>query len=92
VTNVEEAAQEEQELRKHPTYIEMAQPLFETAKKIDHFGEYRCIHFAAQDDEWQTEYRRPLGLPLASYKDRWESLRKIPATGNQDSQHQVEYY
>ncbi|KAL2218376.1 hypothetical protein M432DRAFT_631996 [Thermoascus aurantiacus ATCC 26904] len=46
--------------------------------------EKQQIHFA-QDDEWETEYRHRLGLPLASYKDRWESLRKIPATGGQGS-------
>ncbi|KAL1963676.1 hypothetical protein VTN77DRAFT_7880 [Rasamsonia byssochlamydoides] len=80
-----EAAPEEQEVREHPTYIQLAHSIFETLKKIDRFREDQQTHFAAQDDEWETEYRRRLGLPLASYKDRWESLRKIPAIGGQGS-------
>lgn len=83
--DIEEAAAEEQEVRIHPTYIQLAHSIFETLEKIDRFGEDQEIHFAAQDDEWETEYRRRLGLPLASYKDRWESLRKIPAIGGQSS-------
>jgi hypothetical protein len=82
--DIEEATPEEEEVQEHPTYIELAYSIFETLKKLDHFGEDQQIHFASQDDEWEMEYRRRLGLPLASYKDRWESLRQIPASGNQD--------
>ncbi|KAN0074192.1 hypothetical protein V8E54_008129 [Elaphomyces granulatus] len=38
------------------------------------------IHFSAENDEWEMNYKSRLGLPLVSFKTRWESLRAIPPT------------
>ncbi|KAL1964885.1 hypothetical protein VTN77DRAFT_6238 [Rasamsonia byssochlamydoides] len=76
-----ESALEEQEVQDHPTYIQLAYSIFDTLTRIDSFGEHQQIHFSAQDDEWETAYRCRLGLPLISYKDRWEALRVIPPPG-----------
>ncbi|KAJ9269632.1 hypothetical protein DTO212C5_4243 [Paecilomyces variotii] len=83
--SVETVENPEEEPRQHPTYIGLAHSIFETLNKIDDFAEENGIHFSAQNDEWEAEYRTRLGLPLQSYKDRWECLRKIPPSGNQES-------
>ncbi|RHZ62718.1 hypothetical protein CDV55_105969 [Aspergillus turcosus] len=76
----DELSQELQEIAPHPTYIEFTHSIFKTIKAMHFFGEEQKIHFSAEDDEWEMNYQSRLGLPLASYKTRWESLREIPAT------------
>ncbi|GAB1199548.1 hypothetical protein APSETT444_008898 [Aspergillus pseudonomiae] len=76
----ESVSQELVEISPHPTYIEFSHSIFETIKAMHFFGEEQRIHFSAKDDEWEMNYQSRLGLPLASYKTRWESLREIPAT------------
>ncbi|KAE8391174.1 hypothetical protein BDV23DRAFT_182700 [Aspergillus alliaceus] len=76
----DEVSQELEEISPHPTYIEFSHSIFKTIKAMHFFGEEQRIHFSAEDDEWEMNYQSRLGLPLASYKTRWESLREIPAT------------
>jgi hypothetical protein len=87
----EDAARETNEVIGHPTYIQLAHSILNTFNKMAGIPEEQTIHFAAQDDEWETEYGRRLGLPLAVYKDRWESLREIPASGVLQSSGKVRF-
>ncbi|KAL1964250.1 hypothetical protein VTN77DRAFT_7208 [Rasamsonia byssochlamydoides] len=80
---IEESDMEAQEIREHPTYIQLALSIFKTLKKIDRFGEEQMIHFSAQDDSWETHYQQRVGLPLTSFKERRESLRPIASSDYQ---------
>jgi hypothetical protein len=59
----------------HPTYIQFAHSVYESVTGMGLLGSHQEIYFSAENDEWESSYRRRLGLPLSSYEMRWLSLR-----------------
>jgi hypothetical protein len=78
IVAIEESGLNETEVRDHPTYISLALSIHESLKRLDTFANEQKIHFSAQDDAWESNYRHRLGLPLTHFKKRWETLRPIP--------------
>ncbi|KAJ5298814.1 uncharacterized protein N7443_006934 [Penicillium atrosanguineum] len=62
----------------HPTYIQFAKSVYDCVKGMGMLGDTEQIHFSAENDEWETSYQTRLGLPLISYKEKWQSLRQVP--------------
>ncbi|KAJ5142221.1 hypothetical protein N7526_003216 [Penicillium atrosanguineum] len=62
----------------HPTYIQFAKSVYDCMKGMGMLGDTQQIHFSAENDEWETSYQTRLGLPLISYKEKWQSLRQVP--------------
>lgn len=62
----------------HPTYIDFACSIQKTVNNLHFLGAEQEMHFSAENDEWEMNYKARIGLPLTSYKDRWQSLRSIP--------------
>jgi hypothetical protein len=61
------------------TYAELSRVIYRTLlDDVDSMGAVHHITFSAQDDTWGTEWRQRSGIPLNSYKERWEMLRRIP--------------
>lgn len=60
-----------------PTYIQFAHSVYESVKGMGLLGSHQEIYFSAENDEWESSYRRRLGLPLSSYETRWLSLRSL---------------
>lgn len=79
VANIEEEGEEEQDVREHPIYRDLASSIFEAVKKINTMAsaQGQGIHFSIQNDEWETYYQPRTGPPLTSFKERWEPLREI---------------
>ncbi|KAK2759918.1 hypothetical protein FQN54_002653 [Arachnomyces sp. PD_36] len=85
LVDLDHPAASRDEMRYHPTYIELSERIRETLKKIDPLVNESGMRFSAQDDNWETEYRRRSGLPLLSYQTRWESLRLLRPGGGKTS-------
>ncbi|KAJ5241414.1 uncharacterized protein N7469_003005 [Penicillium citrinum] len=64
----------------HPTYIQLAKSIYDCVKGMGLLGDRQRIHFSAENDEWETSYQPRLGLPLVSFKEKWQSLRQVPPT------------
>ncbi|KAJ5276091.1 hypothetical protein N7524_002244 [Penicillium chrysogenum] len=73
-----DAEDETQERTEHPTYLELSKSVYNCVKDMVTLGNSQQIYFSAENDEWETSYQPRLGLPLASYKDKWLSLRQVP--------------
>ncbi|KAJ5846806.1 hypothetical protein N7534_010475, partial [Penicillium rubens] len=73
-----DAEDETQERTEHPTYLELSKSVYDCVKDMVTLGNSQQIYFSAENDEWETSYQPRLGLPLASYKDKWLSLRQVP--------------
>jgi hypothetical protein len=41
-------------------------------------GDRQALFLSAENDEWELSYQPRLGLPLLSYKEKWEALRHVP--------------
>lgn len=54
--------------------------IFEAVRKLHHCGETKQVNFNTLSDDWEANYRCRLGLPLVSYKSRWQSLRETSET------------
>lgn len=66
-----------------PTYAELCQVIHSTlCNDVDRLGEQHQIMFAAQDDEWEMEWKARSGIPLQYFKERWEELAQIPPQEN----------
>ncbi|KAK2804445.1 hypothetical protein FQN51_002088 [Onygenales sp. PD_10] len=68
-----------------PTYMKLSESIWDTLKQIDENAMDTGMVFSAQDDNWETEYRRRSGFPLLSYQNRWETLRILPRGEVDDS-------
>jgi hypothetical protein len=73
-----DAEDEIKERMEHPTYIQLAKSVYDCVKGMGMLGDSQQIHFSAENDEWETSYQPRLGLPLVSYKEKWQSLRQVP--------------
>ncbi|KAL2829269.1 hypothetical protein BDW59DRAFT_142411 [Aspergillus cavernicola] len=73
-----DAENEIKERMEHPTYIQLAKSVYDCVKGMGMLGDTQQIHFSAENDEWETSYQPRLGLPLVSYKEKWQSLRQVP--------------
>ncbi|CAG8146190.1 unnamed protein product [Penicillium salamii] len=73
-----DAEDEIEERLEHPTYIQLAKSIYDCVKGMGLLGDSQQIHFSAENDEWETSYRPRLGLPLVSFKEKWQSLRQVP--------------
>ncbi|KAI9861256.1 MAG: hypothetical protein M1813_005429 [Trichoglossum hirsutum] len=61
------------------TYAELSKVIYRTLlDDVDRLGETHEIGFSAKDDLWEVEWRTRSGIPLTTYKERWETLRCIP--------------
>ncbi|KAJ5720220.1 uncharacterized protein N7483_008154 [Penicillium malachiteum] len=40
-------------------------------------GDRQELYFSTEHDEWEISYQPRLGLPLTSYKEKWEALKQI---------------
>lgn len=67
--------------RSHPTYISLATSIYDMATSMDTFFADQNVHFSAQDDDWESHWRKRTGIPLVRFRSRWEDLRKI-SSGN----------
>jgi hypothetical protein len=66
-------------IRNEPTYISLVKAVYEAMKDLDpSLFERHGISFAAQDDNWDSAWRKRTGFPLLNYQSRWEMLRKAP--------------
>ncbi|KAL9013486.1 MAG: hypothetical protein Q9173_001820 [Seirophora scorigena] len=62
------------------TYAEFCRSMYETLlKDIDRRGFEHDITFSAEDDAWGMCWRERIGIPLESYKQRWETLENHEA-------------
>ena len=73
-----DAEDEIKERMDHPTYIQLAKSVYDCVKGMGMLGDTQQIHFSAENDEWETSNQTRLGLPLISYKEKWQSLRQVP--------------
>ncbi|KAJ5172519.1 hypothetical protein N7492_005112 [Penicillium capsulatum] len=67
----------------HPAYTQdkqLANSVYGWMKELGLFGNKQSICFSAQDDEWEINYQPRLGPPLALYRRKWQSLRRIPSS------------
>ncbi|KAJ5562783.1 hypothetical protein N7461_001544 [Penicillium sp. DV-2018c] len=80
LVDVEDEIQERME---HPTYIQLAKSIYDCVKGMDMLGNSQQIHFSAGNDEWESSYQPRLGLPLTSYKGRWQSLCQVNPSPSQ---------
>ncbi|KAJ5121262.1 uncharacterized protein N7515_009223 [Penicillium bovifimosum] len=78
-----DAEDEIKERMEHPTYIQLAKSIYDCMKGMGTLGNSQQIHFSAENDEWESSYQVRLGLPLTSYKERWQSLRQVPPSPSQ---------
>ena len=63
------------------TYAELTNVIHTTLlHDVDRHGRNHDIQFAAQDDEWEFEWRKRSGVPLAQFQARWNQL---PILGTQ---------
>ncbi|KAI9779312.1 MAG: hypothetical protein M1839_007420 [Geoglossum umbratile] len=61
------------------SFAEFARVIYRTlVDDVDSLGQCHDIGFSAQDDAWETEWRPRSGIPLNTFKERWEMLRSIP--------------
>lgn len=63
-----------------PTYAALVKAVHdELVHVVDPFNwDYHKFSFAAQDDLWETDWRKRTGLPLIKYRERWDQLRSVP--------------
>ncbi|KAJ1707381.1 hypothetical protein G4B11_008311 [Aspergillus flavus] len=73
-----DAEDEIKERMEHPTYIQLAKSVYDCVKGMGMLGDAQHIYFSAENDEWEMSYQPRLGLPLMSYKEKWQSLRRVP--------------
>ncbi|KAE8145101.1 hypothetical protein BDV25DRAFT_144966 [Aspergillus avenaceus] len=64
--------------KEHPAYIQFAKSVYDCVKGMGILGDKQQIYFSAENDEWEMSYQPRLGLPLVSYKEKWQSLRQVP--------------
>ena len=50
--------------------------------RTDRFAYEHQIHFSAQDDDWEAAWRPRTGIPLRSFRLRWERLEACPPTAD----------
>jgi hypothetical protein len=60
-----------------PTYGQLAQSIFDAMNALQPNLPNR-VTFSAQDDKWDSEWRRRSGFPLVRYKELWEQLEMVP--------------
>lgn len=63
-----DATFDEDELTRSPTYINLYSSVYEAYKEHDPFYHIHGISFLAQDDKWDSEWRRRSGFPLVDYE------------------------
>ncbi|KAK2792450.1 hypothetical protein FQN52_003385 [Onygenales sp. PD_12] len=80
----EEEELDRAEVRNHPTYMGLADKIFETISKIQPLAGEQQVHFSAQNDEWEAHFGKRTGFSLDRFKDGWDSLRSIPSSGTQE--------
>ncbi|KAB8227606.1 uncharacterized protein BDW43DRAFT_316659 [Aspergillus alliaceus] len=61
--DAEEAAEE---ATLHPTYAALSDSIFQTVNDMHYLGQEQQMYFSAQNDEWEMNYQRRLGLPFSS--------------------------
>ncbi|CAG8897793.1 unnamed protein product, partial [Penicillium egyptiacum] len=62
----------------HPTYVQLAKSVYDCVKDMGMLGDRQELFFSAENDEWELSYQPRLGLPLMSYKEKWQALRYVP--------------
>lgn len=66
-------------VRTSSTFAKLAEVIYDTlATEVDRSDINHHIRFAAQDDAWESEWRQRSGVPLATFRQRWLSLRPYP--------------
>ncbi|KAH8423377.1 uncharacterized protein LDX57_001135 [Aspergillus melleus] len=80
---IEEDLDNEDDPHYHPTYIDLATSIYDKAVAIDSMFDQQNVHFSAQDDDWESHWRKRVGTPLTRFRDQWLSLREIPPSGVQ---------
>ncbi|KAJ5533874.1 hypothetical protein N7527_000128 [Penicillium freii] len=75
-----DATFDEDELTTSPTYINLCSSVYEAYKEHDPFYHIHGISFSAQDDKWDSEWRRRSGFPLVDYEKKWNELRQVSST------------
>ena len=76
------SGQEFDEERMSSTYAELTNTIHSTLlHDVDRLGYLHQIHFAAQNDEWEFEWRKRSGIPLARFQEQWT---KLPVMAAQD--------
>ncbi|KAL8716210.1 MAG: hypothetical protein Q9220_000115 [cf. Caloplaca sp. 1 TL-2023] len=72
----DDTVREEQEA----TYAEFTRVVCNTLLKgIDRRGNEHAFTFSAEDDAWGICWRERTGIPLATFRDRWDQLEDHPA-------------
>ncbi|KAL8960801.1 MAG: hypothetical protein Q9193_002553 [Seirophora villosa] len=66
-------------VRSSRTFAKLAEVIYDTlVTEVDRSATQHHIRFAAQDDAWESEWRQRSGVPLAIFRQRWQSLRPYP--------------
>ncbi|KAI4132540.1 MAG: hypothetical protein LQ338_000639 [Usnochroma carphineum] len=66
-----------EDIRTSNTFVKLAEVIHNTlVNNVDCSNRGYYIRFAAQDDTWATEWRQRSGVPLASFRKRWQELRR----------------
>ncbi|KAF3483579.1 uncharacterized protein GIQ15_02903 [Arthroderma uncinatum] len=61
------------------TFSEFARTLHRLLlTSVDRFGYTHNISFSAQNDDWESHWRKRTGFPLVDFKSKWESLDVVP--------------
>ena len=66
------------ELLTSPTYAALVETVHDTLVNEVDVREKNEISFSAQDDAWDMEWRQRTGVPLSTFKERWEALKVVP--------------
>ncbi|MCJ1407088.1 hypothetical protein MMC19_001158 [Ptychographa xylographoides] len=78
IGGIQRTTDEGEDLRQSPTFASLVATIHQTLKEEVDPRESYDISFSAKDDLWGTDYRERTGLPLASFQQRYNTLKDIP--------------
>lgn len=76
--------QSEAEIQQSSTYAAFVVSIHDIFREQVDSIQNKGISFLAKDDLWGMEWRARTGFPLAGYREKWESLRLVPASSSRD--------
>jgi hypothetical protein len=85
IKELDEDADERQEVRISPIFDALVETIKDILIKEVDVREGNSISFSAQDDVWGMEWRARTGFPLETYEQKWKSLRVVEQ--NNSSEH-----
>ncbi|KAL8754590.1 MAG: hypothetical protein Q9184_005069 [Pyrenodesmia sp. 2 TL-2023] len=67
-----------EDVKESSTFVKLAEVIRQTLiTEVDASDREHQVRFASQDDAWGMEWRQRSGIPLATFRQRWQELRQI---------------